>query len=670
MRVIAALSSALLLAVLAVPAVADHPAPALGVVNAPLGSTANSGGGEWELVTTLLTGNPHTDLDFFTQGGDLYVSAGTLAMGLNAGGQTIFRLTRDGEVDPDVVAFHPSAGCLSIATGITGLQHDVEATPKGEVLLNTDWGDLADRRDAQLLIDATDAPGRCHDNANVGEGAPRGGLEIIDITDITNPVEIGLTTHIGQAHTVNVDPKRPHIAYAVSSDSVGITTDSSDWDGDGDTTEEIRTNENPSGGLALDGFEVVDLSSCMDFPPGTSVEAKRDACRPQVYRFRFEMEWTRGTFDGGALGGCHELELYPDDTLVCAGLNGTLLLDMSGAFDDMGTPDDYTDDRPRGTPLPCRVRDSTSLLTPTGAKVTDCVIGEGDQSLAIPNWLDMGAPSLEGVELIGFVNHAGSGDVSPEEDIEIAHEAELTHSGRFVIVSDERGGGVVPPGASCPTPGVQPADGNGGLHAFRVDALFTSYPGDPRTEDPATIAERAYAAYARTPDGDKAVIRATPRVPAPTFCTAHVFQQIPGQNRIFAGWYTQGTQVFDYIEHPDGSFEWREVAYFVPENANTWTSAVFKVEENPDGTFTYWGATGDFQLANVGPGRNAVDIYRVTLPPPPQPLVEQPPAPPPAAPPPPPPPPLPAPLPTTGGGVALAAAAVLAAGLVANRRRR
>jgi hypothetical protein len=44
-------------------------------------------------------------------------------------------------------------------------------------------------------------------------GAPKGGLEIVDVTDPGAPREIGLTSHIGESHTVNVDPKRPHIAY-------------------------------------------------------------------------------------------------------------------------------------------------------------------------------------------------------------------------------------------------------------------------------------------------------------------------------------------------------------------------------------------------------------------------------------------------------------------------
>ena len=36
---------------------------------------------QWELVATIPTGNPHTDLDFFTSGGDTYASVGTLAAG-------------------------------------------------------------------------------------------------------------------------------------------------------------------------------------------------------------------------------------------------------------------------------------------------------------------------------------------------------------------------------------------------------------------------------------------------------------------------------------------------------------------------------------------------------------------------------------------------------------
>jgi hypothetical protein len=57
--------------------------------------------------------------------------------------------------------------------------------------------------------------------------------------------------------------------------------------------------------------------------------------------------------------------------------------------------------------------------------------------------------------------------------------------------------------------------------------------------------------------------------------------------------------------------------YFVPMNANQWVSAVFKVEDNDDGTFTYYGATGDGIVGDAG--RNGMDVYRVTLPAPPKP---------------------------------------------------
>ena len=105
--------------------------------------------------------------------------------------------------------------------------------------------------------------------------------------------------------------------------------------------------------------------------------------------------------------------------------------------------------------------------------------------------------------------------------------------------------------------------------------------------------------------------------PQGSLCTAHVFHQIPGQNRIFMGWYSQGTQVVDLTEHPDGTIDFKEAGYFIPANANTWGSAVFKAQRNPDGTFTYWGATGDFNIGAAG--RNAIDVYKVTLPAPPKP---------------------------------------------------
>ena len=65
------------------------------------GTTVNSGGpnADWELITSVATGNPHTDLDFFSQGDETYAAVGTLGAGINKGGQTIVRLTENGEVN-------------------------------------------------------------------------------------------------------------------------------------------------------------------------------------------------------------------------------------------------------------------------------------------------------------------------------------------------------------------------------------------------------------------------------------------------------------------------------------------------------------------------------------------------------------------------------------------
>ncbi len=520
----------------------DHSPPAFNPQGQP-SMAAQAGGVEgvqWEFLASFPTGNPHTDIDFFQRGGKTYASVGTLGTGPNAGGQSIFQLADGDKFDPRFVAGVPTASCMSNPSAALGLQHDIEATPKANTILNTDVR-RADRRETQLLIDATDAGGRCHDQGTAAgfSGAPRGGLEIIDVTDPSKPVSIGLTSHIGEAHTVNIDPKRPHIAYAVTSDSIGV-----DAEGKQRLNETTEPND-------LDGWEVVDISSCMNFPAGTSLEAKRQACRPQVYRYRYDhVDMARGHTNNkgtsNGLFGCHELEVYPDDRLVCAAGNTTMLFDMKGAFDDNGTPTNYLDDKPRGQPLPCNVRDSSSSpQLATGAKIVDCVNGANNQSLTIPEWIKINSPSLVGVKWLGSAYHQGR-EVTQEsatpnfpssQDIDFSHEGELTHSGRFILATDERGGGIAPPGASC-SPGADNPTGNGGLHAYRTDALLTKHPAS---------ADEAFTSYARNPNGGKAIHRTPIRTePQASLCTAHVFHQIPGQNRIFMGWYSQGTQVLDF----------------------------------------------------------------------------------------------------------------------------
>jgi Ca2+-binding RTX toxin-like protein len=151
--------------------------------------------------------------------------------------------------------------------------------------------------------------------------------------------------------------------------------------------------------------------------------------------------------------------------------------------------------------------------------------------------------------------------------------------------------------------------GNGGVHFYLRNGLSREMPSSPA---------EAFEAYARTPSGEKAIYRAPIRTqPRGTVCTAHVFQQIPGQNRIFMGWYSQGTQVIDFVEDKNGAVRFAEAGFFIPAHANEWVSHIFKVQRNANGSYTYWGATGDFNLGEAG--RNAIDVYKVTLPPAPLP---------------------------------------------------
>ena len=155
------------------------------------------------------------------------------------------------------------------------------------------------------------------------------------------------------------------------------------------------------------------------------------------------------------------------------------------------------------------------------------------------------------------------------EDIDFNHEAELTGSGQLRARHRRARRRRLPPGATC---------------ARRATTCAATAASTPTRRTPAptlaaTPTERRRTPTRRRPDGEKAIYRAPVRTePQATFCTSHVFQQIPGQNRIFMGWYSQGTQVVDYVEEDDGRIQFAEAGYFIPENANTWVSHVFKTE--------------------------------------------------------------------------------------------
>lgn len=520
---------------------------------------------------TNFPANPGSDMILFRkQVGatrELYASNGTLGGGDEQHvGQRIIRLTSNGgnTVDPTWISDHGSANCPGTgSTGNTGLQHDATAAGTFRTTSRPTSIPGSQQLNIQLILDASDANGRCHDTGG-------GGLEIIDITNITQPREIHLTRHIGTTHTTTTDALRPWIVYSSNSSFSGHP-----W------------------------IDVLDVRSCLNL--GTmSLADKRNACRPQVYRIKFQDSWTyqRNFYNGGGAidntqgsSGCHDITAV-GSRLYCAGIRASMILDVANLTDENGNV--------RGTQMPCPVIAGTS----TTAMVTNCS-GQG-----------AGAPTVDptAFEFLGTRNHAGIDCTSPplprnsscnsnlivpvSEDIAISHEFDPTHDARVGFATDERGGGVVPPGASCSTAG--PTEfSNGGIHALDIRGAT---PGrDPADNFP----------YMLNPAGEKAVFLGAVRVPAASFCTVHMIEHAHDEQRLFVAYYSQGTKVVDYFFHDQGTptldddrISFRETASFVLPGANTWMAHPFKTVNNPDGTRTYYLIANDIQ--------RGIDIFSYT----------------------------------------------------------
>ncbi len=529
-------------------AVADHTDPRTPLAPTE-GSTAEGmtrGEGTWQhidnfpgLASPALTGGG-TDLEFFSPArtDDVYGAFGTLGQD-EAGsvGQRILRLTSDGEVRPGWVADHGSAHCQIANTSVTGLQHDSQVAAMGRV---------------RLLTDTTDALGRCHDPDG-------GGIEIIDVTRIADPAfeprEVHLVRFAGFSHTHTVDTDRPWLVYNSSSDFADRN-----W------------------------IDVMDMRSC--FGAATwSLDKRRSECQPVVYRIPFQDDWTKqrdqttGDLENGS-AACHDIT-YADGRLYCAGLNATLILDVSNLV---------VRGKVQGSPLTCVERPGTR----TQASVTDCASAPFDPQTDRPaatGWRFLGTFQHPGRDCLpgADVRTCNSNNfVRSDQGVSVSHEADPTADHQLMFVTDERGGGVVPPGSSC-EPGIDNPFGNGGAHAFDI--------GDPSSID-----------YATGPDGSKAVYISDAVVPAPTFCDIHVIEHVPDEQRFIAAYYTQGIKIVDYYVDAEGHVQYVERASLTLPNANTWAAEDFKVVDNGNGTKTYFIATDDIHrgidvVSWTGPSR-------------------------------------------------------------------
>jgi hypothetical protein len=614
-RLVAALAAAFALSSGSLPALADHTDPdsVTPIQQGPPSAAVALPPLAWTHLAHFVA-NPGTDLKFFERNGVTYASTGTLGGGQQGhAGQRILKLVdADGTVAPEFVGDHGSAACggPGQGTGSLGLQHDPTVTPR----INT-----------ELVIDATDALFRCHDPQG-------GGLELIDVANVegvpdTDSLrEVHLTRHDGYAHTNTVDVNRPWIVY------VSTTDGGRPW------------------------IDVVDIRTCLgnaDLP----LESKRDRCRPKVYRIPMQASWSsRSSEPGGAPNeedtgnGCHDITSR-GTRLYCAGIKATVVLDVRDLTDAEGNV--------RGTPLPCEVIDGTD----TTAKVTDCDLVDGTASGDDREfYASIGSPAATGWTYVTSFNHSTLG---PREDVSISHEADPTPDHNFMFVTDERGGGVSPPGAACTPANVDNPNGNGGIHVIDI-----SDPLAPK--------------YALDANGDKAIFITRQTVPSPTFCTVHVIEAIPDEQRLIMAWYSQGIRVVDWDVAEDGTWSFEEVAIYNTPGNGIWTAEAFKIEDKEDGTRDYHIMTSDIT--------RGVDVVRLNLAPNPitdHEVVDRPklrpgtsggnsgggsnngggnqPPPRPA----PRPVPTPAPLPSTGADLSLALGGLgLAAGAVLLRRRR
>lgn len=577
-RLAAATFAFALVAAFTPPAGADHSHPTnepLTTITPLTGATAIADPATaWTHIANF-GGTTGTDLEFFHRDGDMYAAGGQLGQMQDVSvGQRIIRLVDDGEVEPEWVADHGSASCPdgSNISSTTGLQHDSQVTPRALNLL-----DDSPKPDAQIVTDNVDALGRCHDSAG-------GGLELIDVSglgeDGFEPREIHLTRHNGYSHTHTVDATRPWIIY----------NSTSDFGSDPDAENKL--------GIGKSWLDILDIRTCLNLD-GTTLEQKRTACRPKVYRLPFNYEWSTQEKEDGTKrqpSACHDITARPG-RIYCAALNATIAFDVSGLTEaqgpDVPLPTDPKGDI-KGTALPCTVKPAVPAANtaPTGAMVTDCALGDPNDAVAsITAWVQAGKPQAEGWKYLGHVNHVGrncgaaqapstcnNNLVTPaDEGVAVSHEADPSPGGRYLFVTDERGGGIVAPGATCINESIDNPYGNGGMHVF----------------DMAKKDDKGRFTYAEADHGGKAVYVSDAVLPSGTFCTIHVIEQIPDEQRIIAAWYSQGVKIIDYTIDAEGKWSFEEVASYTLLPNDIWAAEVFRIEEEEDGNRTYYFVSND-----------------------------------------------------------------------------
>lgn len=453
---------------------ADHVPPQLGIIPVPLPAPpAVLSEGPIRFVANAPTGRSFAgtlgEVPPFTRDGKRYIVAGSSVYGFSV-------IDVTDPLAPFTVAEYASAfGCPG--SGLKYLAGD-NPDPGDFALSYGGWeNDISWSPDGKWVVMGMDAPGRCHDPLF-------GGIEIVDLSDVTNPKLVHLVRNMGMSHSVTLDPKHPWLAYISTSDSE-------------------------------DMLYIVDFKACMDIPAG--------ACKVDVAATAFDYDYYPALYDkvekvDKTDDGCHDLR-FSGDFAYCAAVGSTLILDVSKVRAVNG--------RLSGRHLnegtdACSLVDADTVYAP-GIKVTDCTNWHKDvfrdRKAAIVN-----------IPLLSVIDHDGS--KPPTEDIQIAHQAEAIADGKIMMITDERGGGLGKD--TCPGGGVWFYD----IRDPRNPVLMKQPDGTPGV----------YLTQWNIPELVGVGIGVPPEVGLGNqSCTVHYGKEFADENLLTFGWYTNGMRLLRYF---------------------------------------------------------------------------------------------------------------------------
>ena len=384
--------------------------------------------------------------------------------------------------------------------------------------------DVSFAPDGRWVAMGMDANGRCHDPLS-------GGVEIVDLSDVKNPHLLHLVRNIGYSHSITLDPLHPWLAYISTSDSNDV-------------------------------LDIIDFHTCIGKPPAS--------CKTTVARAVFDPEYMPGladpkTRDDLTTSGCHDIR-FRGDRAYCAAIGSTLILDVSHVLGPDGqlTGSHLTD----GNACPNIPADP--IYAPN-ARITDCL-----------GWTKDAFKKAHGkavdIRLVSVIKHDGT--KPSDQDIQIAHQADVIGDGKILFITDERGGGLGTD--QCPGGGVWFYD----------------------------VRDERHPVLMRQPDGSNGVFLTKYNIPSiagmnPS-CTVHYGREYADENLMTFGWYTNGTRVFRY--YPDftvspAQIRFEEVAAIAPVGWAFDSMAIGRNPQNPGEILVY---TSDFT--------RGIDVFAVATP--------------------------------------------------------